>query len=189
MEPPGGTPLEPVSHTAAELEGELEPMTTTGPTMTLGEAARTTTVSASTLRRRLAAGDITGAERAADGSWSIPVAGLIEAGLMPRSTGPDVPAAELPSSSTTEPAEVARLSAEVARLRTELEAARTIAAERAEHITGLRKALDAMTLALPAVASSTTTPAAELPSTPPPSSELSSSSTTPARRRWWSRSK
>jgi len=162
-------------------------MTTTGPTMTLGEAARRVTVSTSTLRRRLAAGDITGAERTAEGAWSIPMAGLIEAGLLPRSTGPDVPAAEPSSSSTTdtaEPAEVARLSAEVARLRAELEAARTIAAERADHIAGLRKALDSMTLALPAVASNTTEPTAQLSP-----SELSSSSTTPARRRWWSRSK
>ena len=114
----------------------------TGPTMSLGQAVATTGVSTSTLRRRLTAGEIAGAERLPSGGWSIPVAGLIAAGLTPRQTPPDTPPPAPVATDAALTAEVAHLRAEVARLE-------AIAAERAERITDLRLALEGMTRALP----------------------------------------
>jgi len=57
--------------------------------LTLAEAQRLCSVSRATLQRRLRAGAIPGAERTAGGSWAIPAAGLIEAGLAPRTTPAD----------------------------------------------------------------------------------------------------
>ena len=50
-----------------------------GPTVSLGEAARRSHLSTSTLRRWLDADKIPGATRTADG-WAIPVAALVESG-------------------------------------------------------------------------------------------------------------
>ena len=58
----------------------------TGPTVSLAEADRHSPRSIATLRRWLAAGTITGAERNAAGAWVIPVAALVEAGAWPTST-------------------------------------------------------------------------------------------------------
>jgi len=93
------------------------------PALSLAEAARTTGASVSTIRRRLNTGGIEGAHRAEDGSWRIPIAGLIAAGLAPKTSPAEAP----PSSvvyvehkpSSTSPAD----TAEVDRLRAELEAA------------------------------------------------------------------
>ena len=57
--------------------------------LTLAEAQRLCSVSRATLQRRLRAGAIPGAERTPGGSWAIPAAGLIEAGLAPRTTPVD----------------------------------------------------------------------------------------------------
>jgi hypothetical protein len=127
----------------------------TGPTMSLGQAVTHTGVSTSTLRRRLAAGEITGAERLPSGGWSIPVAGLIAAGLTPRQTPPDSPT---PVASTTPAADVEAMTAEVTRLRAEVTRLEAVAAERAERITDLRLALEGMTRALPPVTPTPATP-------------------------------
>ena len=47
-----------------------------GPTVSLAEAAATSSLSLATIRRRLQNGKIPGAARNDDRSWSIPVAGL-----------------------------------------------------------------------------------------------------------------
>jgi hypothetical protein len=52
----------------------------TGPTVSLGEAARTSHLSTSTLRRWLDADRLPGATRNAAGGWAIPVASLVESG-------------------------------------------------------------------------------------------------------------
>jgi hypothetical protein len=100
-----------------------------GPSVSLAEAARTTGRSVSTIRRWLASDAIPGAFRTPDGSWDIPISGLISAGLEPRQTPP-------PAEVVPEPiAEVVPApSAEVERLRAELDAARDreVASLRAE---------------------------------------------------------
>ena len=141
----------------------------TGPTMSLGQAVATTGVSTSTLRRRLTAGEIAGAERLPSGGWSIPVAGLIAAGLTPRQTPPDTPTAAPVATDAALTAEVAHLRAEVARLE-------AIAAERAERITDLRLALEGMTRALPPAPAEVNTATALEPVTEP-------TPVAPARRR------
>lgn len=144
-----------------------------GPTLSLGEAVRVTGAARSTLQRRLHAGAIAGAERTAEGGWSVPVAGLIAAGFLPKVSPPD-PAEEpvpdpFPERGTS--SRETELSAEVVRLRAELEAARVLAEERALHLADLRAALEAMSRALPPAPSSTTSPSAE--------------GVRPPRRRWW----
>lgn len=111
-----------------------------GPTVSLAEATDRCSVSRATIQRKLKAGEIVGATRTTSGGWSIPITGLIAAGLMPRTTPPDQPGAS----------EMADHAAEVAVLRVELAAARQLADERAERINDLKTALDAMGKALTA---------------------------------------
>lgn len=104
-----------------------------GPSVSLAEAARTTGRSVSTIRRWLASDAIPGAFRTPDGSWDIPISGLISAGLEPRQTPPPAePITEMVSAPITEV--VPAPSAEVERLRAELDAARDreVASLRAE---------------------------------------------------------
>lgn len=125
-----------------------------GPTLSLSEAVRYTGAARSTLQRRLRDGVISGAHRTADGGWSIPVAGLIAAGLAPKST----PADEEPEPRSSHTAdEVAELRAEVAEwrlenaeLRAEADKWRTLAAERERWMVDLRGVIEVMSRSLPA---------------------------------------
>jgi hypothetical protein len=145
-----------------------------GPTVSLAEATDRCSVSRATIQRKLKAGEIVGATRTASGGWSIPITGLIAAGLMPRTTPPDQPGASV----------VADHAAENALLRIELAAARQLADERAERINDLRTALDAMGKALTAGVADTA------PVNPSPSTETESVHRRPGGgwRRWRSRS-
>lgn len=122
-----------------------------GPTLSLAEAVTATQLSKSTLQRRLRAGELEGATRTRSGGWSIPIRSLIGAGLMPNSTPPDpiMPTPSVTASAPMVDPVVAELRAELEVTRTELEAAKRLADERAERITDLRTALEAMARALP----------------------------------------
>jgi hypothetical protein len=93
----------------------------TGPTYTLGQAAQHSGTSRSTIQRRLRDGKVPGAVRLESGEWAIPIAGLIEAGLMSRTT--PAPPEDPP---------------EVQRLRRELELWRTLAEERLDRVNEMR---------------------------------------------------
>lgn len=138
-----------------------------GPVLTLGQAVKATGTARSTLQRRLAADAIPGAHRTDSGTWAIPVAGLIAAGLAPRTTPADEP---------DEPLEVADADT-VTELRADLDewkrraaTAEAVAAERARTIDTLTQAVAAMSRALPAG-----TPAAVAPEPTEPE---------PPARRW-----
>lgn len=123
-----------------------------GYTVSMGEAVRVTGAARSTLQRRLAAGQIEGAYRNAEGGWVIPMNGLIAAGFMPRTTPPDVAPEADPDEIAALRAEVERLSAavvEIPRLRGEVEKLSAVNAAQAEHLADLRAALDTIR-ALPA---------------------------------------
>lgn len=64
--------------------GQNTPSVQGGPTVSLGEAVRTTGKAKTTLQRRLAENAIPGAVRLPSGGWSIPISGLIAAGLAPK---------------------------------------------------------------------------------------------------------
>lgn len=175
-----------LSHDGTEPD-DLEPLQADevgGPTLTLGQAVRTTGVARSTLQRRLATGAVPGATRTAAGGWSIPVAGLIRAGLTPAVTPPPLPPGPDggPDPVTDE---VAELRAELERTRAERDQAdalrvqaEALAAERAAHVADLRAALETLSRALPPAPPVTTDAAAPsviLEPTPAP------------RRRWWQR--
>ena len=178
--------------------GRDTPTVNGGPTVSLGEAVRTTGKAKSTLQRRLAEGAIPGAVRLASGGWSIPISGLIAAGLEPRMSpahtpmrnpmkrapirtfrgGPNIdldPEAEVfPTHTPQVPHD--ELAADVAELRAELERANrrgAAARQRAEDLEAnlhdLRKALEALSRALP-------------PGPQPPAATV----TPTPRRRWWS---
>ncbi len=149
-----------------------------GPTLSLGAAVRATGVARSTLQRRLTAGAIAGATRTEAGGWSIPIGGLIGAGLVPTVTPPETP----PGPTSGPPVEtvadeVADLRAEVDRLRADRDRAEALAAERGRHVDDLRVALEALARALPA---GPVAAPLEDQGTPPPAA--------PPARRWWHRS-
>lgn len=159
---------------------ETPPAIPGGPTLSLGQAVKVTGVSRSTLQRRLTAGQITGAERTTSGGWSIPLAGLISAGMAPRVTPADPnpePSTTSGPAISTEVAAVAaerdRLAGELAATRAELDKARTIAEVQARHLDDLREALAALSRALPPG--------------PATGTDGAPSAVTPARRRWWKR--
>jgi len=77
--------------------GRDTPTINGGPTVSLGEAVRTTGKAKSTLQRRLAEGAIPGAVRLASGGWSIPISGLIAAGLEPRMSPAHTPMKRAPN--------------------------------------------------------------------------------------------
>ena len=159
-------------HTPTDDTPDDTPRAPGGPTLSLGEAVRRTGVARSTLQRRLAEGAIPGAERTPAGGWSIPYAGLIAAGLEPRTTPPDPPTITPPA--PTVPDETAALRADLERTRAELAHARALADERGRHVDDLRSAIEAMSRALPAG--------------PPPAPPTPSPDVVPARRpRWWHR--
>lgn len=124
-----------------------------GPVWSATEAARRSTVSRSTLTRRLAAGTIPGATRDADG-WRIPALGLALAGIA-TNTPPDAPTPDdrrddRPGHTPTDAAgaasaQVAILTAQLAAERARREGAERLADERAARITDLQTALRALT--------------------------------------------
>jgi len=71
--------------------GQNTPTVQGGPTVSLGEAVRTTGKAKTTLQRRLAENAIPGAVRLPTGGWSIPISGLIAAGLAPKVSPADTP--------------------------------------------------------------------------------------------------
>jgi hypothetical protein len=178
--------------------GRDTPTINGGPTVSLGEAVRTTGKAKSTLQRRLAEGAIPGAVRLPSGGWSIPISGLIAAGLEPRMSpahtpmrspmkrapirtfrgGPNIdPEADEVFPEIYPEVYAIPLSAnEVAELRAELERANAreaAARDRAElleaNVHDLRQALEALSRALP-------------PGPQPPAVTVSQA----PRRRWWS---
>lgn len=126
-----------------------------GPVWSATEAARRSTVSRSTLTRRLASGTIPGATRDADG-WRIPALGLALAGIA-ANTPPDAPAPDDRSTGRADhtptdtaddtgaaSAQVAVLTAQLAAERARREGAERLADERAARITDLQTALRAL---------------------------------------------
>lgn len=163
--------------------GLAQPAPANGPTLGIAEAVRATGTSRSTLQRRLKAGEIPGAHHGPDGTWRIPIAGLIAAGLMDRATPADSPAPSSPAPVPVEPetvAELGRLRAEVDRLRAERDLAHALAAERERNLEDLRAALAVLSRALPAGPVSS---AGE----PAPSPAPADGAAPVARRRWWRR--
>jgi hypothetical protein len=111
-----------------------------GPTVSLGQAVKITGAARTTLQRRLHVGAIPGAERTAEGGWSIPLAGLEAAGY------PIMPAEEpvpnpFPAEEPGPGDELAALLAERERLQTELRELRERDEETRLEIQGLREEL------------------------------------------------
>jgi hypothetical protein len=165
-----------------------------GPVLSLGEAVKTTGAARTTIQRRLARGEIPGATRTPSGGWSIPVRGLIAAGLTPRTSPPDAAPVRSVEEETAElRAELAAAQAAAERYRVEAEAATRLAEERAAGLADLRLALKAMSQAIesgerprPAIpltehAPSSVMPPAEI------SQDLGVATPTAPRRRWWQR--
>ncbi len=106
------------------------------PRWSLSEAARRCNVGRATLQRRIEAGMLPGATRSDDG-WSIGVEDLLAAGFHP---GRGAPPVEQPAPDR-EHARVADLERDLAVERARRAAAEQLAADRAEHITDLRRSL------------------------------------------------
>jgi hypothetical protein len=146
------TPRHPDTPAETHAETHAETVRHRGPTLSLAEAITASGLSRSTLQRRLKAGDLEGATRTRSGGWAIPIRALIGAGLMPATSPPDTPQ---PTASVTDTvpelhAEHERLRVAYEQLRAELEHERRLAAVRDEHLNDLRRALEAMSRALPA---------------------------------------
>jgi hypothetical protein len=135
--------------------------------LTLGEAVKAVEVSRSTLQRRLKAGEIEGAHRTNEGTYAIPYAGLIAAGLAPRST----PADQAPE---------VDYQIEIERLRTENAHLRQLADERAHYLRVLEENLSRVTAALPSGPSM-------LPASVEPSDIAAETATPASRPRWFRR--
>jgi len=131
-----------------------DPASHLGPTVSLADAVERCSASRTTIQRKLKAGEIAGASRVAGGGWSIPISGLIAAGIMPRTTPADTPT-------------VSRVdqSGEVELLRVKLAAAEARAAAAEAHRDDLRSIIEDYRRALPP-APSEPAPSAEV--TPPP---------------------
>lgn len=151
--PAGDTPLFPASD---------------GPTLTLGEAHRVTGVARSTLQRRLQAGLIAGAHRTSAGGWSIPVAGLIAAGIMPKASPPDPTPAPTPETLAPLQARLTELEQALAITQAELGSVRVLADERGQALADLRKALDALSRAIGPGTTSTSEKEVPAPAESPP---------------------
>jgi hypothetical protein len=110
-------------------------------------------VSRATLQRRLREGGIAGAERTSSGGWSIPVAGLVAAGLTPGATPAEHPDPVPPAAGS--PAELEQLRSDLSRLRLERDHARELAEVQRERAEALQRTLEALAHALPAAGQST----------------------------------
>jgi len=111
-----------------------------GPAITLAEAIRRCTCSESTLRRKLKADAIEGAQRG-DTGWSIPIRSLISAGLLAPTTAPD----DIEQQPAIADAELGKLREQNADLRRRAEVAEAIADERGLALDDARLALRALT--------------------------------------------
>lgn len=122
-----------------------------GPVLGLGEAARACGVSTSTVRRRKDALVQAGAT-VSDRRWSIPVAALIQVGLMPRVSPPDAePGPPVQADELDELRERARAAeADAALLRERLSGAQDLLAERARTMAALEGQVSALQRALTA---------------------------------------
>lgn len=183
---PDDTPAhdEPTGQVTAG-DGLAQPAHVGGPALGMAEAIRASGMSRSTLQRRLKDGEIPGAHRGPDGTWRIPVAGLVGAGFLAGTTPPDAPSLSGPvgesgPTSAGDAAEIARLRAEVERLRAERDIAHALATERAQGLEDLRSALAVLSRALPAAPESTPAPVSPNPSPEP-------AAVGEPRRRWWRR--
>jgi hypothetical protein len=158
-----------------------------GPSVSLADAARTTGKSQSTIRRWLADDAIPGAIRTDQGSWQIPIAGLIAAGLEPSITpaGTSKPKPSKPTliEPSAPPSAPPVTPPEVERLRADLEAAREreTAALRAQierlerNERTLIETIERMSRALPSGSAADAPPVAEVvPGTSNPVADSSS---------------
>ena len=108
-----------------------------GPTVSLAEAAATSSLSLATIRRRLQNGKIPGAARNDDRSWSIPVASLVAEGIWTGTTDPDSPQPlESPA-----PDDMAELKAKVTYLTTELRVSEAVREQLEERVEDLRTSM------------------------------------------------
>jgi hypothetical protein len=142
-----------------------EPADPERPALSITEAAKAAGVDRRTIRRRLDADAFPNAYRdPTEGSWRLPVADLLAAGItLHAPTPPDAQAENEPA---PPPDELAELRAAVTEWRRRAEVAEALANERAERVADLRTAL----LALGAGPTDDTRPTTVTPS--------------PARRRW-----
>jgi hypothetical protein len=159
----------------------------TGPSLTIAEAAQMCGVSASTIRRHLAAGRFPTAHQQPSripgqrGLWRIPTQDLLTAGLRPRQAPmPDQAQKNQPSSRSTagQPADdrVRELQHALELERTRRRAAEDLAAERAHTIQTLERALRALQAHHPAA---TPKPDRAAPSPAPPSHATSAAGPAP----------
>lgn len=140
---------------------------------TAGEAAQGAGVSRTTISRAAAAGRIEGAVRDEAGAWVLPLSGLLAAGFNPGKPSPPDPVAA--SVDRDKADELTRLRAQLDEARTQahvltvkLDAAVTLATERAERIVDLRQALRQLEQGESSQGRPESTQAAE-PATPMPS--------------------
>lgn len=111
----------------------------TRPAWALGEAAQHCGVSRSTLKRRLAAGDLPNAYKTPEGQWRIPVPDLLAAGYQPGA--PDWGDAQPATQDEPAPDRVAELERELALERARRVNAEQIAEERRGRIEDLQMAM------------------------------------------------
>lgn len=111
------------------------------PVLTLSEAVHACGVSRATLKRRLTAGELPGAYKDDEGSWRLPVDGLLAAGF--RLHRPE-PVHEPAPTQAHDPGLIEELRDRIARLNTELADARARAEERERALATLELALRAL---------------------------------------------
>ena len=167
------TPTDTGSDTGVSDTGPGSPQPARGgPHLGIAETIRATGISRTTLQRRLKAGEIPGAHHGPDGTWRIPMSGLIESGLLGKVTPPDPPVDRGPVAAARGP-ELERALVELEQLRAERDAALELADVHRQHAEALREALAALSRALP--------PAPD-PAVSPPESPAD-----PPVKRWWKR--
>lgn len=160
--------------------------TSSRPTLTMSEAARSCGVSRSTIRRRLENGDFPGSHKDAGGSWRIPVQDLIQVGLNPgRPSPPDQVSAPVERAHTeTMSVPVSEWSTLNERL-AEAERGRAIAEarldERAQVVDALRMTVRAIEMRDPTANSSTLDSVVDLTEDRPGPTPTAA----PQPRRWW----
>ena len=110
-----------------------------GPTVSLAEAGAQSHLSVATIRHRLEAGQIPGAVRNADRSWSIPVASLVAEGIWTGTTAADADADDDQDDAPSAPAP--DLTAELAAMRHRAELAELERDQLRERVDDMRTAM------------------------------------------------